>query len=275
MLCCCNRRRHFSDDRTPFLAKEKEPDTLTHVDGSYNRKQTKLSQSSQGDDRESTAAQHQDARRERMTSASRRSELHDRIKATLGSGKVDVRDVVKLPPGEDVHEWLAVHCIDFHHEIAVLYGTLQTELCTPHTCPVMSAGPKYTYLWADGQHIKTPIRVPAPEYIEYLMEWVDNQLANEDIFPVTVEQSFPADFMQQVKVIFKRLFRVYGHMYHSHFTQFVNLGASKHLNTCFKRFAFFILEFELISHREMAPLQQLISSLLDEPNNNSTTAWGA
>ena len=31
------------------------------------------------------------------------------------------------------------------------------ELCTPETCPIMSAGPKYEYLWADGQNIKKPL----------------------------------------------------------------------------------------------------------------------
>ena len=45
-----------------------------------------------------------------------------------------------------------------------MYGTL-TEFCTKETCPVMSAGQKFEYLWADGQNIKTPLKVPAPEYI--------------------------------------------------------------------------------------------------------------
>ncbi len=51
-----------------------------------------------------------------------------------------------------------------------------SELCTNSTCPMMSAGPKYTYLWADGVTIKTPIKLPACDYINYLMEWVDVQV---------------------------------------------------------------------------------------------------
>ena len=36
-------------------------------------------------------------------------------------------------------------------------------------------------------------------------------------------------------MIFKRLFRVYAHIYHSHFQKIVSLGAEAHLNTCFSQ----------------------------------------
>lgn len=66
---------------------------------------------------------------------------------TLGSG--DMQLAVELPAGEDLNEWLAVNTIEFYNEINVLYGIL-TEFCTTESCPTMSAGPKYEYLWADG-----------------------------------------------------------------------------------------------------------------------------
>ncbi len=47
----------------------------------------------------------------------------------------------------------------------------------------MSAGPKYEYLWADGIKIKKPIKVSAPEYVEYLMTWIQQILDDENIFP--------------------------------------------------------------------------------------------
>jgi len=50
----------------------------------------------------------------------------------------------------------------------------------------MSAGPKYEYLWADGQNIKTPLKVSAAEYIDYLMTWVENQINNESLFPCQI-----------------------------------------------------------------------------------------
>ena len=50
-------------------------------------------------------------------------------------------EAVRLPPGEDINEWLAVNTVDFYNAINVLYGTLE-EFCTAETCPTMSAGSK-------------------------------------------------------------------------------------------------------------------------------------
>ena len=72
--------------------------------------------------------------------------------------------------------------VDFFNQINMLYGTI-TEFCTEDTCPVMSAGPKYEYHWADGQTVKKPIKCSAPKYIDYLMTWVQDQLDDEQLFP--------------------------------------------------------------------------------------------
>ena len=83
----------------------------------------------------------------------------------------NLRLAVKLPEGEDVDEWIAVNTVDFFNQINMLYGTI-TEFCTEDGCPIMSAGPKYEYHWADGQTVKKPIKCSAPKYIDYLMTWV-------------------------------------------------------------------------------------------------------
>ncbi len=92
-------------------------------------------------------------------------------KMTIGTGNMQL--AVELPAGEDLNEWLAVNTIEFYNEINVIYGIL-IEFCIPESCPTMSAGPKYEYLWADGQNVKTPLKVSAAEYIDYLMTWVEN-----------------------------------------------------------------------------------------------------
>ena len=51
--------------------------------------------------------------------------------------------------------------------------------------------------------------------------------------------TFPPNFKDVVKTIFKRLFRVYAHIYHSHFQKIVSLKEEAHLNTCFKHFILF------------------------------------
>ena len=74
----------------------------------------------------------------------------------------------------------------------------------------------------------------APEYVDLLMSWVEQQLNDETLFPLQLGTPFPKNFQSVVKNIFKRLFRVYAHIYHSHFQKIVGLGAEAHLNTCFK-----------------------------------------
>ncbi|VDI25662.1 Hypothetical predicted protein [Mytilus galloprovincialis] len=139
--------------------------------------------------------------------------------ATLGSG--NLRQAVVLPEGEDLNEWVAVNTVDFFNQINMLYGTI-TEFCTEETCPVMSAGPKYEYHWADGQTVKKPIKCSAPKYIDYLMSWVQDQLDEESLFPSKIGVPFPKNFLAIAKTILKRLFRVYAHIYHQHFKEVVD-----------------------------------------------------
>ena len=81
----------------------------------------------------------------------------------------------------------------------------------------MNAGPKYEYLWADGTTIKKPISCSAPRYVDYLFTWVQNLLDDERIFPTEIGTPFPPDFLDYIRNIFKRLFRVYAHIYYCHF----------------------------------------------------------
>ncbi|KAI8595797.1 Mps1 binder-like protein [Dissophora ornata] len=189
--------------------------------------------------------------------------LKEYAEQTLGSG--NLRLAVHLPEGEDLNEWLAVNTVDFFNQINMLYGTI-TEFCTPQDCPVMSAGPKYEYHWKDDSH-KKPARVSAPVYVDHLMSWVQSQLDSEAIFPSKIGVEFPPDFKTVITDIFRRLFRVYAHIYAAHFPVIVSLGEEAHLNTSFKHFILFVKEFNLIDQKELAPLADLIDSLLAQSKN--------
>jgi MOB kinase activator 1 len=47
----------------------------------------------------------------------------------------------------------------------------------------MSAGARFEYHWQDGVNFKKPTKVSAPEYVDYLMDWVQKQLDDDAIFP--------------------------------------------------------------------------------------------
>ncbi|MBZ3888790.1 MOB kinase activator 3B [Sciurus carolinensis] len=116
-----------------------------------------------------------------------RFELHKRAQASLNSG-VDLKAAVQLPSGEDQNDWVAVHVVDFFNRINLIYGTI-CEFCTEQTCPVMSGGPKYEYRWQDDLKYKKPTALPAPQYMNLLMDWIEVQINNEDIFPTCVEEA--------------------------------------------------------------------------------------
>ncbi|XP_017671942.1 PREDICTED: MOB kinase activator 3B isoform X3 [Lepidothrix coronata] len=113
-----------------------------------------------------------------------RFELHKRAQASLNSG-LDLKAAVQLPSGEDQNDWVAVHVVDFFNRINLIYGTI-CEFCTEKTCPVMSGGPKYEYRWQDDLKYKKPTALPAPQYMNLLMDWIEMQINNENIFPTRV-----------------------------------------------------------------------------------------
>ena len=61
------------------------------------------------------------------------------------------------------------------------------------------------------------------------MTWVQQQLDDEAIFPSELGVPFPKDFETRLKNIYKRLFRVYAHMYHSHIERIITLGDPSNL----------------------------------------------
>lgn len=195
----------------------------------------------------------------KVPEGSHHHEMMKHVAATLGSGNLKL--AVQLPDGEDLNEWIAVNTVDFFNQINMLYGTI-TAHCTTESCPVMSAGPKYEYHWADGTTVKKPIKCSAPKYIDYLMTWVQEQLDDEAIFPSKIGVSFPRNFITIAKTILKRLFRVYAHVYHAHFDHVISLQEEAHLNTSFKHFIYFVHEFGLIEKKELSPMQELIDKMM-------------
>jgi hypothetical protein len=42
---------------------------------------------------------------------------------------------------------------------------------------------RYEYLWEDGVKYKRPTKLPAPEYVDALMNWAQGILDDEAVFP--------------------------------------------------------------------------------------------
>ncbi|CAL8108556.1 unnamed protein product [Orchesella dallaii] len=198
--------------------------------------------------------------------------LHKAAQASLSSG-INLAQAVKLPPGEDLNDWIAVHVVDFFNRINLIYGTV-CDYCSEKTCPTMSGGPKFEYLWADAStpEYKKPTQLPANKYINLLMDWIENQINSENVFPTRTDQPFPKNFQSICKKILTRLFRVFVHVYIHHFDRIVALGAEAHVNTCYKHFYYFVMEFHLINGKELEPLKEMTIRICPPPQPNVSSS---
>eukprot|EP01129_Flabellula_baltica_P004769 TRINITY_DN1689_c0_g1_i1.p1 TRINITY_DN1689_c0_g1~~TRINITY_DN1689_c0_g1_i1.p1 ORF type:complete len:208 (+),score=44.59 TRINITY_DN1689_c0_g1_i1:115-738(+) len=178
---------------------------------------------------------------------------------TLGTSSA-LQSEVLCPEGEDLNEWVAFNLIEFYDQVQLLFNCVR-DFCTPDVCASMTAG-KYEYLWSEGKHQK-PVKCTAAEYVDLLLNWVQVFFEDETVFP-GIDGDFPKNFMSIAKNIFRRLFRVYGHMYKSHSDEILELGITAHLNASFKHFVFFVREFNLISRKELAPLEDIIEALVPD-----------
>ncbi|KAE9421243.1 hypothetical protein Angca_004878, partial [Angiostrongylus cantonensis] len=203
--------------------------------------------------------------KKRFPEGTMRYNLHKKAQATLHSG-VDLRTAVRLPVKENLDDWIAVHTVDFFNRINLMYGTI-ADVCTKESCPTMSGGLKYEYLWQDGGDYKKPTRLPAPEYMVLLMDWIEIRINDEAIFPTCTSVPFPRDFRQICKKILTRLFRVFVHVYIHHFDRLVDIGAEPHVNTLYKHFYFFVTEYNLVSSKELEALKEMTERLLENSQN--------
>jgi MOB kinase activator 1 len=168
-----------------------------------------------------------------------------------------------------------IAAVDFFNEVNLLFSLVEDQL-SDEKFPSMTAGPKYEYFWQDDDKYPRPTKLPARQYIRHLITWIDSQTNNPAIFPTGTDGSFPADFEEVVRRIFKRMFRVYAHIYYHHWDYIRSMGADAHLNTCFKHFVFFVQRFELVAKEELEPLDELISSFMtDETKGDEGKPEGA
>ncbi|CAO1635959.1 unnamed protein product [Jaminaea pallidilutea] len=158
--------------------------------------------------------------------------------------KGSFKTIVTLPKYVDPREWVAVNLFDFFNNLNQFYGVL-TEFCTIQSNPTMSAGIGLDYTWIDQN--RKQVKLPAPQYIDYVMTWVGGLLSDEATFPTKASRDFPATFMTTARHIFKQLLRVFAHIYHAQFPQLIHLCCEGHFNSLFAHFIAFGSEFELFS----------------------------
>jgi len=118
----------------------------------------------------------------------------------------------------------------------------------------MSAGARFMYLWRDpnSKKYKKATEVPAPEYIALSMDKLENILNDPNIF--TTGGDYPKDFRKIVKDMSKKIFRIYAHIFHHHYTEVQNQKMETNFQFAFKHFVIFAMEFRLLNEKELEPM---------------------
>ena len=137
------------------------------------------------------------------------------------------------------------------------------------------------YMWLDDKGKKS--KISAPQYVDYVMTYVQKVVNDEATFPTKHGNEFPSNFDQVLKKIQKLLFHVVAHIYHSHFRevggpllkfwrqsktkifqlllekifefQIVLLGLHAHLNSIFAHIIEYNLFYHTIEDKETEVLQ--------------------
>lgn len=176
----------------------------------------------------------------------------------------DLRQLVELPSGLDLNEWLASHTLSCFEHINLIYGTV-SEFCTMSGCPDMVGPAQRQYQWYDEKGKKC--KVAAPQYVDYVMTFIQKTINDECIFPSKFGNEFPSSFESIVKKIHRLLFHVLAHIYYAHFKEIWMLGLHSHLNCLFAHFILFNERFKLVEEKETEILNDLIAALKLHPDS--------
>ncbi|KAJ1454292.1 Mob1/phocein [Pelagophyceae sp. CCMP2097] len=174
---------------------------------------------------------------------------HVRRKLSSGAGAA-----ISLPAGADRGMWVDIHFCDFANELALLYDLIQAPC--GQNCGQMAAGTRRFYAWEDGEVLS------AHDYCRRVLTEAAALVENDAVFPRREGEAYPPRFWKAMKVAFRRLLRVYAHLYHAHFSRFVQLRYQNDVNELFRRFLLFSVEFDLVETREFEPLSELVSHLV-------------
>mmetsp|Transcript_40556 Transcript_40556/g.59760 ORF Transcript_40556/g.59760 Transcript_40556/m.59760 type:complete len:298 (-) Transcript_40556:152-1045(-) len=188
----------------------------------------------------------------------RREKLHKYTVKTLGSG--DVWKAVALPDGESKFEWISVHTVDFFNELSLLYGAVAEDAQARFPEPGQGFPQGYVYMWPTAGGGLAELSAPA--YVDRVMGWAEDALNDPRTFPQSQHsRDYPEDFEAVCRSLFKRLFRVFAIIYCQHFELIEELHMEAHLNTSFKHFLFFCLEFHLVEEKEFRPLEPIVQRI--------------
>jgi len=179
--------------------------------------------------------------------------------STLGA--TNMYELVQVPEGESENEWIALNAYDFFNELHMLFEFVyNTDAYNAIKKPGDGFPPGFQYRIKDTTK-KKPKLVTATEYVDQMLTWIESNIENSDIFPDDDEHTFPPDFISKyVKEIFVKMFRIFAILYATFLPTMKELDVAQHLNTSFKHYVYFALQYDILPEEdELTPLKKQLS----------------
>ncbi len=74
--------------------------------------------------------------------------------------------------------------VDFFNEISLIWGIV-CDVGIAKEAAGNGFPNGFEYRWSEGGRFKSPVSCSGPEYVEFVMNWVEKEINNESLFPTS------------------------------------------------------------------------------------------
>ncbi|CAL6010571.1 Mob1/phocein_family protein [Hexamita inflata] len=162
------------------------------------------------------------------------------------------KGLIELPRGELEDEWIAFNLFEIS-EFTSLFAKLLAQVCS---CQQMTAGAGYEYMWTTSEQQSS---IPASEYVQKVLDFVQQQMSDQKLFPIEPGVPFPRGFKHVASQILRRILRVYIHAYLDHQPMLDQLEIREQFCQCLIFVLKFGKKFELLGNADFEPIQLFVN----------------
>eukprot|EP00475_Leptophrys_vorax_P042947 TRINITY_DN8113_c0_g1_i1.p1 TRINITY_DN8113_c0_g1~~TRINITY_DN8113_c0_g1_i1.p1 ORF type:complete len:288 (+),score=49.17 TRINITY_DN8113_c0_g1_i1:302-1165(+) len=158
------------------------------------------------------------------------------------------------PSGQNLDSWLLVQVLCFVKVFQVFHRLVIGGDCD---CDTMSAGHQYEYRWRD---IETGdvLHVGASTYMHFLYEWSESISSDQNSFSCNDGRDVSSDMA-------RRLFRVYAHVFHEHYSLICSKRLSSEFDARLIHLSHFLLRYKMVTSKELLPMRLFFSGKVKHP----------
>lgn len=199
--------------------------------------------------------------RESLSSPTKGAFLSVELASESLNGGLNLAELVQLPNGLDLNEWLAYNTVSFFDHTSLLFSCVApscSSQCSQQASP-NTTGPSLTYTWVDEKGKK--VKCNPSQYMDLALSFAQRSVEDEAVFPTKYGNTFPSNFMAIVRKVHSRLLQVLSHIYLCHATDVTNFTLQACLNTTYHHFRLFNDHFQLVDDKENEVLEPLFRVL--------------